>query len=177
MQEETFVEETHQEEVSQDDFMYISGVDLWNYFAAYQNDGHLCEDIQMTMEGIKSGKRSMHMIITCKDQERASQMGRDMAKAMKVLGFVEKQQVARVTAEKLNRMHLEKNYEKLAGGFLLVEGAKKMTADTAQSIMNMINEMGNQIVVILTDARPYMNDLMNEYKMMHRYFPNDLKMK
>lgn len=169
-------EEMPQEEL-QDDFMFISGVDLWNYFAAYQHDTHLCEDIQMAIEGIKSGKRSMHMIITCKEQERASQMGRDMAKAMKALGFVDKQQVARVTAEKLNRMHLEKNYDKLAGGFLLVEDAKKMTADTAQSIMNMINEVGNQIVVILTDARPYMNDLMNEYKIMHRYFPNDLKMK
>lgn len=175
--EEKVIEETLQEEVSQDGFMYISGVDLWNYFSAYQNDKRLCDDIQMTLEGIKSGRRNMHMLITCKDQERASQMGRDMAKAMKSLGFVKKQQVARVTAEKLNRMHLEKNYEKLEGGFVLVEGAKKMTADTAQSIMNMINEMENQIVVILTDARPYMDDLMNEYKMMRRYFANDLKMK
>lgn len=169
------VEETVSEE--QDGFMFLSGVDLWEYFSAYEKDRRLCEDIQSTLERIKAGERPLNMLITCKQQARSSQMGRDMAKAMHYLGFTKKKQVARVTAEKLNRMHLEKNYDKLEGGFLLVENAKKMTADTAQSIMNMIECMGDRVVVILTDARPYMDDLMNDYKMMRRFFPYDLKMK
>ena len=59
----------------------------------------------------------------------------------------------------------------------IVEEARKMTADTAQSIMNMVNELSDQVVVILCDARPYMKDLLDEYPMMNRYFPFDIAMK
>ena len=165
------------EDTEEEIFMSVCGVDLWKYFSAYKQDTRLCQDIDAAFRRMQSGKTPYHMMITCKDQKRATKLGKEMAKVMKKLGFTKEQQVARVTAEELNRMHLEQSYETLEGKFLLVEQAKKITADTAQSIMNMINERRNHIVVILTDARPYMDDLMNEYKMMRRYFPNDLKMK
>lgn len=153
------------------------GMLLWEYFEKYQQDTRLCEDIYDALEKAMKGKRPLNFIITCKSKERYVELGRDIAKALKALGLKEKQQVGRIDAEKLNRMHLEQNYEKIQGGCILVEDARKMTADTAQSIMNMINELEDQVVVILCDARPYMKDLMDEYPMMKRYFPFDIAMK
>jgi len=166
-----------EQEPEEPDFIDEYGMTLWEYFEKYQQDTRLCEDIYDSLEKAMKGKRPLNFIITCKNKERYAELGRDIAKALKALGLKEKQQVGRIDAEKLNRMHLEKNYEKIQGGCILVEEARKITADTAQSIMNMINELSDQVVVILCDARPYMKDLLDEYPMMKRYFPFDIAMK
>ena len=158
------------------DFVNEYGMVLWEYFEHYQNDTRLCEDVYRALEQIVKGKKPRNFIITCKNAERNSDFGRMLAKALKAIGVTEKS-AARITAEKLNRMHLEQNYEKLKGSCLMVEGCRKMTADTAQSIMNMINDMPDDIIVFLCDARPYMKDLLDEYPMMKRYFPFDIAMK
>ena len=149
---------------------------LREYFEKYQNDTRLCEDVYRALEQIVKGKKLRNFIITCKNAERYSDFGRTLAKALKAIGVTDKS-AARITAEKLNRMHLEQNYDKLKGSCLMVEQCRKMTADTAQSIMNMINEMPDDIIVFLCDARPYMKDLMDDYPMMKRYFPIDIAMK
>lgn len=158
------------------DFVNEYGMVLWEYFEKYQNDTRLCEDVYRALEQIVKGKKLRNFIITCKNAERYSDFGRTLAKALKAIGVTEKS-AARITAEKLNRMHLEQNYDKLKGSCLMVEQCRKMTADTAQSIMNMINEMPDDIIVFLCDARPYMKDIMDEYPMMKRYFPFDIAMK
>lgn len=180
-EKEKAMEEAKESEEEQEpeelDFIDEYGMTLWEYFEKYQQDTRLCEDIYDALEKAMKGKRPLNFIITCKNKERYAELGRDIAKALKALGIKEKQQVGRIDAEKLNRMHLEKNYEKIQGGCILVEEARKITADTAQSIMNMINELSDQVVVILCDARPYMKDMLDEYPMMKRYFPFDIAMK
>lgn len=158
-------------------FMEQYGETLQEYFARYQSDTRLYQSVFESMEQAMCGTRPMNFLVTCKNKERAAEFSRTLARALKALGLSEKQQVARITAEKLNRMHLEQKYDQLKGGVLLVEEAKKMTDDTAQSIMNLINEMDGQIIVILTDARPYMMDLFERYRMMKAYFPFDLSMR
>ena len=165
-----------EEDELESDFVNEYGMVLWEYFEKYQNDTRLCEDVYRALEQIVKGKKPRNFIITCKNAERYSDFGRTLAKALKAIGVTEKS-AARITAEKLNRMHLEQNYDKLKGSCLMVEECRKMTADTAQSIMNMINEMPDDIIVFLCDARPYMKDLLDEYPMMKRYFPFDIAMK
>ena len=169
--------EPEEEEPEELSFIDEYGMTLWEYFEKYQQDTRLCEDIYDALEKAMKGKRPLNFIITCKSKERYNELGHDIAKALKALGLKEKSRVGRIQAEKLNRMHLEKSYEDIKGGCILVEEARKMTADTAQSIMNMVNELSDQVVVILCDARPYMKDLLDEYPMMKRYFPFDIAMK
>lgn len=169
--------EPEEEEPEELSFIDEYGMTLWEYFEKYQQDTRLCEDIYDALEKAMKGKRPLNFIITCKSKERYNELGHDIAKALKALGLKEKSRVGRIQAEKLNRMHLEKSYDDIKGGCILVEEARKMTADTAQSIMNMVNELSDQVVVILCDARPYMKDLLDEYPMMKRYFPFDIAMK
>lgn len=165
------------EESYESNFYDTYGMLLWGYFQKYQEDTRLCEDVYSALERCMDGKRPMNFVLTCKSKERYIELGKDLAKAMQSLGLTKKQQLARIEAEKLNRIHLEQKYEEIKGGCLLVEDAKKITADTAQSIMNMINEIPDNIVVILCDARVYMKDLMDEYSIMKKYFPFDISMK
>lgn len=153
------------------------GMLLWEFFQDYQADTRLCEDVYGALEKAKDKGVAGNYIITCKHKERALELARNLTKALESLELLQSHKVAKINAEKLNRMHLEQNYDKIKGGCMFVEDAKKMTADTAQSIMNAINELQGDVVVILSDARPYLMDLLDEYQMMKRYFPYDLSMK
>lgn len=153
------------------------GMLLWEFFQDYQADTRLCEDVYGALEKAKDKGVAGNYIITCKHKERALELARNLTKALESLELLPSHKVAKINAEKLNRMHLEQNYDKIKGGCMFVEDAKKMTADTAQSIMNAINELQGDVVVILSDARPYLMDLLDEYQMMKRYFPYDLSMK
>lgn len=171
---EEVVEEAEEEPLS---FTDEYGMLLWEFFQDYQADTRLCEDVYGALEKAKDKGIAGNYIITCKHKERALELARNLTKALESLELLPSHKVAKINAEKLNRMHLEQNYDKIKGGCMFVEDAKKMTADTAQSIMNAINELQGDVVVILSDARPYLMDLLDEYQMMKRYFPYDLSMK
>lgn len=165
------------EEEEENQFRNTYGAMLWEYFEKYQHDTRLCEDAYDALEGAMAKQQPVHYVLTCKNKERAAEFTKEFAKALHRLGLSEKPQVAVTNAEKLNFMHLEQKYEKLQGGILLVQGAKKMTPDTVQSIMNMCSTLQGKITVILTDARPYLMDLIDEYPMMKRFFPYDISMR
>ena len=175
--EEEASTDTLEEMEEEESFTDRYGILLWEYFQDYQVDTRLCEDVYTVLEKAKEKESAGNYIVTCKNKERALGLARNLAKALEALELTQTHRVAKINAEKLNRMHLEKNYDKIKGGCLFVEDAKKMTADTAQSIMNAINELQDDLVVILSDARPYLKDLLEEYPMMRRYFPYDLSMK
>lgn len=171
------VEDEASEEEYEPNFYDTYGMLLWGYFQRYQEDTRLCEEVYEALERCMNGTRPMNFVLTCKSRERYVEFAKELAKAMQALGLTEKTQVARISAEKLNHIHLEQKYDEVEGGFVLVEEARKMTADTAQSIMNMINDMDGKVVVLLCDARPYMKDLMDEYRILKKYFPFDVSMK
>lgn len=171
------VEDEASEEEYEPNFYDTYGMLLWGYFQRYQEDTRLCEEVYEALERCMNGTRPMNFVLTCKSRERYVEFAKELAKAMQALGLTEKTQVARISAEKLNHIHLEQKYDGVEGGFVLVEEARKMTADTAQSIMNMINDMDGKVVVLLCDARPYMKDLMDEYRILKKYFPFDVSMK
>lgn len=174
---EEVVEEAEEEPEEAMSFTDEYGMLLWEFFQDYQADTRLCEDVYGALEKAKDKGVAGNYIITCKHKERALELARNLTKALESLELLQSHKVAKINAEKLNRMHLEQNYDKIKGGCMFVEEAKKMTADTAQSIMNAINELQGDVVVILSDARPYLMDLLDEYQMMKRYFPYDLSMK
>ena len=181
-QEETTAEvteesETEDEEEDENYFLETYGPLLQEHFEKYQADTRLCEDTYDALERAMDGRRPLNFIVTCKNKERANGFCQELAKTLKDLGLSPKQQVARISAVELNYMHLEKNYEKLSGGLLLVEDAKKMTADTAQSILNLIRDTDGKIIVILSDARPYMMDLLNQYRQLKAQFPFNISMR
>ena len=169
--------ETEDEEEDENYFLETYGPLLQEHFEKYQADTRLCEDTYDALERAMDGRRPLNFIVTCKNKERANGFCQELAKTLKDLGLSPKQQVARISAVELNYMHLEKNYEKLSGGLLLVEDAKKMTADTAQSILNLIRDTDGKIIVILSDARPYMMDLLNQYRQLKAQFPFNISMR
>lgn len=150
----------------------VSMEDVYNLFPQYQQNLLVCEGILSFLQSVFDETGARNLIVTSKNQDNAIVLCANMADVLCDYGVIENKQPVTIAAEELNKMHLEQNYEQIAGRILHITGARKITPDTAQSIMNMVKELGNNVIIVLNDGKPYMDDFMNEYKIMQKYFPH-----
>ena len=146
--------------------------DVWSLFPQYQHNSQICEGILSLLQSVFDGNGARNLIVTSKNPDDAIVVCANIADILYGYEVIENKQLVTISAEDLNKMHLEQNYEQVKGRIMQVTGARKITADTAQSIMNMVKELGNNVIVVLNDGKPYMDDFMNEYKIMQKYFPH-----
>ncbi|MCI8410785.1 MAG: hypothetical protein HFJ09_16245, partial [Lachnospiraceae bacterium] len=150
----------------------VSMEDVSNLFPQYQQNLSVCEGILGFLQSVFDGTGARNLIVTSKNPDNAIVLCANMADILCEHGVIENKQPVTILAEELNKMHLEQNYGQVSGRMLHITSAKKITPDTAQSIMNMVEELGNNVIVVLNDGKPYMDDFMNEYKIMQKYFPH-----
>ena len=151
---------------------YVNMEDVWNLFPQYQQNSQICEGILSLLQSVFDGNGARNLIVTSKNSDDAMVVCANIADVLYGYEVIENKQLVTISAEELNKMHLEQNYERVKGRIMQVTGARKITPDTAQSIMNMVKELGNNVIVVLNDGKPYMDDFMNEYKIMQKYFPH-----
>lgn len=150
----------------------VSIEDVYNLFPRYQQNTQVCEEMFVFLQRVLDKKQPGNIIITSKSSDYAKVLCADIADVLQEYGVIDNKQPVSISAENLNKMHLEQNYERVKGRVMQITGARKITPDTAQSIMNMVEELGNNVIVVLNDGKPYMDDFMNEYKIMQKYFPH-----
>ena len=150
----------------------VSIEDVYNLFSRYQQNTQVCEEMFVFLQRVLDKKQPGNIIITSKSSDYAKVLCADIADVLQEYGVLDNKQPVSISAENLNKMHLEQNYERVKGRVMQITGARKITPDTAQSIMNMVEELGNNVIVVLNDGKPYMDDFMNEYKIMQKYFPH-----
>ena len=85
-------------------------------------------------------------------------------------GKIKASQIARITAEKLNRMDLADKKGMLQGCCLLVEQASELSIPTITSMVNMMDEFNENIVVILADEGETLEKLFNRAGALNRRF-------
>ena len=151
---------------------HVNMEDVWSLFPQYQHNSQICEGILSLLQSVFDGNGARNLIVTSKNPDDAIVVCANIADILYGYEVIENKQLVTISAEELNKMHLEQNYEQVKGRIMQVTGARKITADTAQSIMNMVKELGNNVIVVLNDGKPYMDDFMNEYKIMQKYFPH-----
>lgn len=162
--------------VPKDTSIQIGKKNLTEQFGEFVNEPKTRKQIIFELNRIHKGEKPVHFVLTAEEAKRAVEMGKDIGKALKELGVLSSAKVARITAEKLNKIHLSEKQESLRNCCMLVEKAGDITADTAQSIMNMIEEMGDVIVVILTDSSTTLEGLLEEYNILSRYFKYNISL-
>ncbi|MDE7422688.1 MAG: hypothetical protein K2N51_03205, partial [Lachnospiraceae bacterium] len=151
---------------------HVNMEDVWSLFPQYQQNSQICEGILSLLQSVFDGNGARNLIVTSKHSDDAMVVCANIADVLYGYEVIENKQLVTISAEELNKMHLEQNYERVKGRIMQVTGARKITPDTAQSIMNMVKELGNNVIVVLNDGKPYMDDFMNEYKIMQKYFPH-----
>lgn len=78
--------------------------------------------------------------------------------------------MAKITGQALNRKDLQKTFEKLSNGALIVEGAANLKESVIQSMTKLLEQDKQGIIVILEDTKINMNKMLDNYKLLERNF-------
>lgn len=111
-----------------------------------------------------------HFVLIARDAATTLGVTKQIIKTVNGKGYINASQIARITAEKLNLMDLDKAAGKLRGGCLLVEKASELTIPTVSSLIKMMDEFGPEVVVILADDGPTLEDLFDRALALNRRF-------
>lgn len=78
--------------------------------------------------------------------------------------------MAKISGQALNNKDLEKTFEKLSNGALIIEGAASLKESTIKSMTKLLEQEKQGIIIILEDTRININKLLDNHKMLHQNF-------
>lgn len=78
--------------------------------------------------------------------------------------------MAKITGQALNHKDLEKTFERLSNGALIIEGAGELKEATIKTMAKLLEQEKQGIIVILEDTKITMNKLLENHKILHRNF-------
>lgn len=128
------------------------------------------DPLEIVLEEALGDKKPPHFIIIGDNQEERIQEAKLLAKRLTNQNRISNGKIAKISAERLNEILLEKNQEKLRGGCLFVEHAGDLSGGSVKSIIKMIDAIKLEIVVILGDEEEAIEWLLKKNKKLITYF-------
>lgn len=147
----------------------VGQYDLSKIFSVYLENNRIREQIKTELKRVKPGEEAVNFIISGQPIG-GMELARALGIALKEMDVIQSNQIAKISAEKLNKIQLIEKQDKLKHGCVVIEDAGAITADTAQSVINMMSELEKDIVVILIDKNEAIADLFEKYKVLGKYF-------
>lgn len=125
--------------------------------------------IACIMEEIVEDK-PIHFLLIEDDSIMLTEAAKEIAKELLVRDYLKTSQIAKITAEKINGIALDKSYDKLKDHCLLIEHAGDMTQDAINQLILLMEMNENNIVVILEDNEEAFSWLFKKNKILKNWF-------
>lgn len=130
--------------------------------------------IRMLEVVITGRKRCQCLVITGEKQSGKTTLGKYLVKLFCALSYAKSPQVAKLSAQKLNRIRISEKKEQLRDCCLIIEEAGALSEETAAELLEFIRSAGGPDAVILEDNAAAMNRLLRNYGEYNRMFNNRL---
>lgn len=91
-----------------------------------------------------------HFVLAGGEEKITLTMTKKISKELTRLGYNSAQKVMRITAERMNSIHLMDQIDRLIGRCLLVTEAAELTKESVDELMQVIHEFGDEFVVVLS---------------------------
>ncbi len=125
------------------------------------------------LEVVVTVRKKCHcLIITGEDNSGKTSLGTYLAKLLYELSYVKTPRVAKINADRLNKIDLNEKKEQLKDVCLIVENAGLMTDATAESLLQFIHHANVLGTVILEDNATAMSSLLRNHAECNREFNN-----
>ncbi len=125
------------------------------------------------LEVVVTVRKKCHcLIITGEKNSGKTTLGTCLAKLLYELSYVKTPRVAKISAERLNKIQLNDKKEQLKDVCLIVENAGMMTDATAEMLLEFIRHTDVLGTVILEDNANAMNSLLRNQAECNRVFNN-----
>lgn len=125
------------------------------------------------LEVVVTVRKKCHcLIITGEDNSGKTSLGTYLAKLLYELSYVKTPRVAKISAERLNKIDLNDKKEQLKDVCLIVENAGEMTEATAEALLRFIHHTNVLGTVILEDNATAISNLLRNQAECNREFNN-----
>lgn len=161
------VEKKEEPEITGDDLECIQ--ELKNYFADQMQDIEGERRFLKLAKHIQDSKEFQIHYAVISEGEEAIPFCKNLARYLHAKGVISSQKVAKITAEKLNRMDLEAKQEQLKDCTLIIEDAGSLYIPTVKTLMNMMDYFEKNIVVIFLDKQEAIQILLEENFLLRHY--------
>lgn len=129
--------------------------------------------INMIQEA-KAQNVTPHFAIIGENKKKIAELSKELAKELCRQQILPTSQIAKITADKLNRIKLQDNQKKLCGGCLLIDDAHSLSIDSLQNIYQFLNRNKDEMTIILTDNEKNMDWLMSRNRKLRQIIKFDL---
>ncbi|ROR31946.1 hypothetical protein EDD66_101567 [Mobilisporobacter senegalensis] len=136
----------------------IEDTKLKNILGSFLEVDGLKEQIITVLENYSETNK--HLIITGLDRCGKTSLAKKLLTAFFKMGYIKTAKIAKIESNKLNQLNLEEKYEKLLGRCLIVENAGSLSYASLEQLICLMNQFGEEIIVILEDKIEEMNQLI-----------------
>lgn len=148
----------------------VGNMDFSKLFGGFSKVSRICDQIESLLMVVEQEDLPRHLLVVGQSKSGKTTLSKMIAKMYYKIGLIKTPQVARITAQRLNMISIEDKKEKLKDGCLLVENASFLTRNTILQLVTMMQEFGENIIVILEDRPEIMELLMQEYPGFSSWF-------
>ena len=159
-----------EEQASKAPVFYAGGKEMSDIFKDFLEEPRMQEQLSELLNEIQNGNSAPHILITGEDDQRNAAMAKCLAKALRCMDKIPTSRVAKIQGSRLNGMNLTDKRDKLRDGTLLIEKARDLYVPTVKNIVDMIEDFGEHMVVILSDEHQALEILLEENYVLQEYF-------
>lgn len=122
------------------------------------------------LDNISLASYTGNLILTGEAGMGAVKLAKNIIKDIQLTDSNFSGRMAKISGQALNNKDLEKTFEKLSNGALIIEGAGGLKAATIKSMTKLLEQEKQGIIIILEDTKINMNKLLDSYQMLHQNF-------
>lgn len=128
------------------------------------------DQILDTLDNISLASYTGNVILTGEAGMGSIKLAKNMIKEIQMTDSNFSGRMAKITGQALNNKDMEKTFSKLSNGALIVEGAGELKETAIKSMVKLLEQEEQGIIVILEDTKINMNKLLDNYKVLHQNF-------
>ena len=119
---------------------------------------------------VEADPEQCHFVLIGANPDTTIEVTKKIAKVIGDKGQIHASQIARITGDKLNQMDLIANAGMLRQSCLLVEQASALSIQSVTSLVKLMDDFADEIVVVLADESETLEDLFSKAYALNRRF-------
>lgn len=145
------------------DVLRQKGIEFDKVFGVFADVNSVSTQIKRTMNIVLDGKhKNLNLIITGPQKSGKTSLAKRIISLLHKTGELKSNDVARTTAEKVNKMNLEDKIAQLLDKAFLIEGAGALDKNAVDKLIELNPVFSGRTVVILEDNARNINSLLRD---------------
>ena len=128
------------------------------------------DQIMDTLDHISLASYTGNVILTGEPGMGSVKLAKNIIKEIQMTDSNFSGRMAKITGQALNNKDMGKTFSRLSNGALIVEGAGNLKGNAVKSMVKLLEQEEQGIIVILEDTKINMNKLLDNHKVLHQNF-------